>query len=89
MCVKICTRFIQQGGNNMRVVRAIFDGQDIKPIDPVTTKKKSEVLVIFPNDVERLVPEEARKLLRGSGKGERLTEKLLKSRIEDLRLERR
>ncbi len=73
----------------MQVVRALFDGHDIKPIEPIKTKKKTEVLVIFPDDVERFAPEEARRLLKGAGKGERLTEKLLKSRAEDIRLERR
>lgn len=73
----------------MIVVKALFDGHDIKPIEPIKTKKKTEVLVIFPNDIERLDTEEARRLLRGSGKGERLTERLLKSRAEDNKLERR
>lgn len=73
----------------MQVVRALFDGHDIRPIDPITTKKKMEVLVIFPNEAEKIAPEEARTLLRGSGKGERLTDKLLRSRAEDTRLERR
>lgn len=73
----------------MIVVKALFDGHDIKPIEPIKTKKKTEVLVIFPNDIERFDSEEARRLLRGSGKGERLTERLLKSRAEDNKLERR
>jgi len=73
----------------MQVVRAVFDGHDIKPMEPIKTKKTTEVLVIFPNDSEKIAAEEARKLLRGSGKGERLTEKLLKSRAEDIGLEKR
>lgn len=73
----------------MQVVRALFDGNEIKPIEPIKAKKKTEVLVIFPDEVERFAPEEARKLLRGSGKGERLTEKLLKTRAEDIEIERR
>ncbi|MGB9715451.1 MAG: hypothetical protein ACPL1G_03470 [Thermodesulfovibrionales bacterium] len=52
-------------------------------------QKKTEVLVIFPNEVEIFAPEEARRLLRGAGKGERLTERLLKTRAIDLKLERR
>jgi len=35
------------------------------------------------DDVERFSPEEARRLLRGAGKGERLTERLLKSKEEN------
>jgi len=71
----------------MQVVRAVFNGHDIKPIEPIKTKKTTEVLVIFPDDVEKYTPEEARRLLRGSGKGESLTERLLKSREEDITLE--
>jgi len=69
----------------MQVVKAIFDGYDIKPIEPMKIKKgkKTEVLVIFPNDTEKIGPVEARKLLRGSGKGENLTERLLKYRADD------
>ena len=73
----------------MPVIRAIFDGSVIKPVDPVKTRKKTEVLVIFPDDAGRLSPEEARKILRGSGRGEGLTEKLLRSRAEDIGVERR
>ena len=73
----------------MQVVRALFDGHDIKPIEPIRTKKRTEVLIIFPNKPEDISPAEARKLLRGSGQGERLTKKLLKSRAEDLNYESR
>ena len=72
----------------MQVVKAVFDGHDIKPIEPIKTKKITEVIVIFPNDEEKIGSAEARKLLRGSGKGLQLTEKLLKSRLEDIKLER-
>lgn len=73
----------------MPVIKAIFDGKEIKPIEPITTKEKTEVLVIFPEEARRLAPEAARKLLRGSGKGEGLMKKLLRSRAEDIRLEKR
>jgi len=73
----------------MEVVRALFDGHDIRPIEPIKRKKKTEVLVIFPNDAEKIIPEEARRLLRGSGKGEKLTERLLKSRADDIEYESR
>ncbi len=71
----------------MQVVRAFFDGDNIKPRELIKTKKQTEVLVIFPNEAKGFVPEEARRLLRGTGKGEKLTEKLLKSRAEDIKLE--
>ena len=34
----------------MQAVRAIFDGQDIKLLEPVKTHEKTEVLVIFPDE---------------------------------------
>ena len=71
----------------MQVIRAIYDGYDIKPIEPIKVKRKTEVLVIFPNNPEQMSPSEARRLLKGRGEGENLTDKLLKSRAEDLRHE--
>lgn len=73
----------------MQVVKAHFDGHDIKLLEPIRTKKNAEVLVIFPDDTESHSHADVRKLLRGIGKGEHLTEKLLAARTEDLRLERR
>jgi hypothetical protein len=73
----------------MPVIRAIFDGNEIKPVDPIKTKKRTEVLVIFPDEDGKFAPGEARRLLRGAGRGEGLTEKLLRSRAEDINLERR
>lgn len=73
----------------MQAIKAIFDGHEIKPVEPILTNKKTEVLVIFPNNENKFSPEEARKKLRGLGRGERLAEKLLKSRVEDIRLEKR
>jgi hypothetical protein len=73
----------------MQVVKALFDGHDITPIEPIKTKKKTEVLVIFPNNPDTVTPAEARKQLRGSGRGERLTERLLKSRADDINSESR
>jgi len=63
----------------MQVVRAIYDEHGIRAIEPIKVKKQTEVLAIFPNEVEKpgTTEAEARKLLRGSGKGEKLTEKLL------------
>lgn len=71
----------------MQAIKAIFDGNEIKPTEPIKTKKRTEVLIIFPDEYERKSSEEARRLLRGSGKGERLTERLLKARAEDIKLE--
>lgn len=71
----------------MEVVRAFYDGHNIKPMEPIKTKGMTEVIVVFPNKIEKFSQAEARRLLKGSGKGERLTEKLLKSREEDVKLE--
>lgn len=73
----------------MQAIKAIFDGHDIKPIEPIRMKTTTEVLVIFPDAIGKLATGEARRLLRGTGKGEHLTEKLLKSRSEDIKLEGR
>lgn len=73
----------------MQAVKALFDGQVIKLIEPVKTKKITEVLVIFPDDIEKIPPAEARKLLRGSGKGHKFTERLLESRLQDIQFEQR
>lgn len=73
----------------MQAIKAIFDGRDIKPMEPIRTKNKTEVLVTFPDTTEKMSSGEARRLLRGAGKGEHLIEKLLKSRTEDIALERR
>jgi len=71
----------------MQVVRAIFDGKKIKPLEPIKRKGKTEVLVVFPDDTIKIIPEKARVLLRGRGRGETLNERLLKSRAEDIRIE--
>ena len=71
----------------MQVIKAIFDGKEIKPTEPIKTRKKTEVLIIFPNELSNISSSEARRLLRGSSRGQRLTERLLKARKEDLELE--
>ena len=71
----------------MQAVRALFDGQDIRPLEPIKTKERTEVLIIFPTKEEDITPSEVRNLLKGSGKGEKLTERLLKSRTDDMKNE--
>lgn len=77
----------------MQAIRAIYDGKKIKPLEPIGTKKKTEIILIFPDNEEKgktgITSEQARSLLRGSAKGERLTAKLLRSRKEDKALEKR
>ena len=70
----------------MKAVKAIYDGHDVKLMEPVPLKEKTDVLVVFPDISEKVSPQNARKLLRGSGKGERLVKRLLRSRAEDMAL---
>lgn len=70
----------------MKAVKAIYDGQDVKLIEPVPLEGKTDVLVVFPDTCKKFSPQEARRLLRGSGRGEHLVNKLLQSRAEDMNL---
>lgn len=70
----------------MKAVKAVYDGHDVKLMEPVPLKGKTDVLVVFPDILEKLSAPEARRLLRGSGKGEGLVKKLLQSRAEDMTL---
>jgi len=72
----------------MQLVKGFFDGMVIKLKEPVLTQEKTEVLILFPDNMNKIEPQKARKLLRGSGKGEKLNEILLKERREELLLER-
>lgn len=70
----------------MKAVKAVYDGHDVKLMEPVPLKGKTDVLVVFPDILENISAPEARRLLRGSGKGEGLVKKLLQSRAEDMTL---
>jgi len=72
----------------MLTVKGIFDGQEIKPIEPIPLNAPTEVIILFmdkENDVS--LAAKARHKLRASAKGSKLTEKLLESRREDLERE--
>ena len=70
----------------MKAVKAIYDGHDIKLMEPVPLKGKTDVIVVFPDIFEKVSSSEARRLLRGSGRGEGLVKRLLHSRAEDITL---
>jgi len=70
----------------MKAVKAIYDGHDVKLMEPIPLKGKTDVLVVFPDISGKVSSQEARRLLRGSGKGEGLVKKLLQSRAEDITL---
>jgi len=71
----------------MQLVNAWYDGYHIRLAEPVEIKKDTKFFVFIADDRQKISCNEARKRLRGSGKGERLTERLLKSRKEDQRYE--
>ena len=64
----------------MKAVKAYYDGHSIKPLEPVSVKGHMEVIIVFPENGGKIAATDARKLLRGSGKGENLTKLLLQSR---------
>ena len=71
----------------MKAIKAYFDGQDVKFAEPAPAKGETEVLVGFPDNSKKVSPQKARRLLRGSPKGEGLVKKLLRSRTEDTTLD--
>ena len=71
----------------MKAIKAFFDGHDIKLTEPAPSGGKTEVLVVFPDYSKQISPQEARRLLRGSGRGEGSVKKLLRSRAEDATLD--
>lgn len=70
----------------MQVIKAIYDGNVIRLIEPVKIKKNLELFIIIPDEEADISPKDARKLLRACAKGEGLTSKLLNSRRRDLLL---
>ena len=70
----------------MKAVKAIYDGHDVKLMETVPLTGKTDVLVVFPDISAKVSAPDARRLLRGSGKGEGLVKKLLRSRAEDMTL---
>lgn len=76
----------------MLTIKGIYDGDKIKPLEEIPYKDKRNVIITFldedARDDERAA-REALAALRGCAKGERLTEKLLAARREDLRLDTR
>ena len=68
----------------MKAVKAIYNGHDVKLMEPIPLKGTTDVLVVFPDISDKLSSQEARRLLRGSGRGEGLVKKLLQSRAEDI-----
>ena len=75
----------------MLTIRGVYDGEKIEPSEEIPFKEKRNVVITFleePVENTEHEPEiDPIKALRGSAKGVKLTEELLKSRREDLELE--
>ena len=71
------------------VIKGIYDGKKIEPLEDIPIKEKCDVMITFINKTETdhksdIDPIEA---LTGCSKGRNLTKKLLESRREDRKLE--
>lgn len=71
------------------VIKGIYDGKKIKPLEDIPIKEKCDVMITFINKTETdhksgidLIED-----LTGCSKGRNLTKKLLESRREDRKLE--
>ena len=75
----------------LKAVRAIYkEGKLIFADEEMAPKDGAEVIITFLEDSNESVPEiDAIVALRGRGKGEKLVEKLLQSRREDLERDER
>jgi len=75
----------------MLAIRGIYDGERIEPLEKIPFKGKRDVIITFLEEPLEETNIELRidpiKALRGCSKGMNLTEKLLESRREDLKLE--
>lgn len=75
----------------MVTIKGIYDGEKIELLEEVPFKEKRKVVVTFleeaPEDTDIESEISLIESLRGCARGSDLTEKLLKSRREDLELE--
>ena len=75
----------------MLTIRGVYDGKEIRPSEEIPFKGKKDVIITFLEEpikgTDSELDTDPIKALRGCAKGENLTEKLLKSRKEDLELE--
>jgi len=75
----------------MLTIEGIYDDGKIEFLKPISYKKRTRVVITFLNRIsEEFAPDSAAsaiKALRGCDKGTCLTENLLESRAEDIKLE--
>jgi len=71
------------------VIRGVYDGEKILPLEDIPIKNECDVIITFINKTEtKTEPNiDPIKALRGCSKGKNLAKKLLESRKEDLELE--
>jgi len=76
---------------NMLTVQGIYDGQKVEVLENVPFRTKRKVLVTFLDEPPNITMPDSEidpiRLLRGCSKNSNLTEKLLKSRKDDLDFE--
>jgi len=71
----------------MLAIKGIYDGKNIKALEPIPTQKRTEVIITFLDNIEKRKNDKDWRNLRGSAKGQGLSAALLKSREEDLEFE--
>jgi hypothetical protein len=71
----------------MLAIKGIYDGKDIKPLEPIPIQKRTEVIITFLDNIKKRKNDKDWRTLRGSARGQGLSTALLKSREEDLKLE--
>jgi len=72
----------------MLAIKGIYDGKNIKPLEPIPITRSVDVIITFLEKVEVETKNKNWRGLRGSAKGHGLISALLKSRKEDLGFER-
>ena len=64
----------------MLAIKGLFDGTDIKPLEPIPFKNRSEVIITFLSEEPSVAHKKNWRHLRGIAKGENILESLLKER---------
>ena len=73
----------------MLVIKGLYDGERILPLEDIPIKNECDVIITFINKTETGIKTDVDPIiaLRGCSKGKNLAKKLLESRKEDLELE--
>jgi len=68
----------------MLAIKGIYDGTEIKPLEPIPFKDNVNVIITFLKDAKKTKAMKNWRDLRGSARGENLLEALLTERRKDL-----